>query len=82
MKSTQAHCPICPICLGALPAEPNAAGKQAKYLPFCSSRCKTIDLGNWLGERYAVPGGRVIDADDSADQDGGKDPRSGGDLGR
>jgi hypothetical protein len=20
--------------------------------PFCSERCKTIDLGNWLGEAY------------------------------
>ena len=23
--------------------------------PFCSPRCKTIDLGRWLGERYCIP---------------------------
>jgi uncharacterized protein len=36
----------CPIC-----------GKStvAGFKPFCSARCKTIDLGRWLGERYGVP---------------------------
>ncbi len=24
--------------------------------PFCSPRCRTIDLGRWLGEDYRVPG--------------------------
>jgi hypothetical protein len=23
--------------------------------PFCSARCKTIDLGRWLNEEYRVP---------------------------
>jgi endogenous inhibitor of DNA gyrase (YacG/DUF329 family) len=23
--------------------------------PFCSPRCKTIDLGRWLGESYRIP---------------------------
>jgi endogenous inhibitor of DNA gyrase (YacG/DUF329 family) len=23
--------------------------------PFCSPRCKTIDLGRWLGETYRIP---------------------------
>jgi endogenous inhibitor of DNA gyrase (YacG/DUF329 family) len=27
-----------------------------KLAPFCSSRCQMVDLSNWLGERYAVPG--------------------------
>lgn len=22
--------------------------------PFCSPRCRTIDLGRWLGERYRI----------------------------
>ncbi len=37
----------CPIC--DKPA-------VAKYRPFCSQRCSTVDLGRWLGERYRVPG--------------------------
>jgi endogenous inhibitor of DNA gyrase (YacG/DUF329 family) len=25
------------------------------YRPFCSERCKLIDLGKWAGEKYRVP---------------------------
>jgi endogenous inhibitor of DNA gyrase (YacG/DUF329 family) len=24
------------------------------YFPFCSARCKTIDMGRWLGEEYGI----------------------------
>ena len=41
---------ICPICGGAVtPRSGNAA------FPFCTSRCKSIDLGKWLNEEYRVP---------------------------
>ncbi|SFK88325.1 hypothetical protein SAMN04488125_105172 [Methylorubrum salsuginis] len=39
--------PACPIC--GRPANPETK-------PFCSPRCADIDLGRWLGERYAIPG--------------------------
>jgi endogenous inhibitor of DNA gyrase (YacG/DUF329 family) len=29
---------------------------QAEYIPFCSRRCKLLDLGKWLDESYAIPG--------------------------
>ena len=31
-------------------------GGQRKnpYLPFCSERCRTIDLGAWLDEKYVI----------------------------
>jgi uncharacterized protein len=37
----------CPIC-----------GKPAseKTRPFCSSRCRDVDLHRWLSGRYVVPG--------------------------
>jgi endogenous inhibitor of DNA gyrase (YacG/DUF329 family) len=39
----------CPICEKTFePAASNAA-------PFCSERCRTIDLGRWLGETYGMP---------------------------
>ena len=39
----------CPTCEREFqPAESTA-------LPFCSERCRTIDLGRWLGEAYALP---------------------------
>ena len=27
----------------------------SKWRPFCSERCKNIDLGDWASERYRVP---------------------------
>jgi endogenous inhibitor of DNA gyrase (YacG/DUF329 family) len=33
------------------------------WRPFCSERCKLIDLGDWLSGRYAVP----LENDDNAD---------------
>jgi endogenous inhibitor of DNA gyrase (YacG/DUF329 family) len=41
----------CPIC--SRPAPPRTQNDAA---PFCSARCKQIDLGNWLSDRYRVPG--------------------------
>jgi endogenous inhibitor of DNA gyrase (YacG/DUF329 family) len=40
----------CPRC-GA----PVAWGPASRYRPFCSERCRTIDLGGWAMEKYKVP---------------------------
>lgn len=37
----------CPIC--GEPTDP-----KLRDYPFCSSRCRTIDLGNWSAETYVV----------------------------
>ena len=37
--------------------------ETAKAFPFCSERCRLLDLGNWLDERYVVP---TADDDTSA----------------
>ena len=29
-------------------------GPENKWRPFCSERCKTLDLGDWAAERYRV----------------------------
>ena len=29
---------------------------SSPYVPFCSRRCKLIDLGKWLDEEYRIPG--------------------------
>ena len=42
--------PKCPICDAEV--KPRA---ENKLFPFCSARCKTIDLGKWLSEEYRVP---------------------------
>jgi uncharacterized protein len=29
--------------------------EQSRAMPFCSDRCRQIDLGRWLSEGYSVP---------------------------
>ncbi|MGI9424516.1 MAG: DNA gyrase inhibitor YacG [Hyphomicrobiaceae bacterium] len=36
------------------------------FRPFCSQRCKDVDLSRWLSGRYAIPGGNS-DADEDGD---------------
>jgi endogenous inhibitor of DNA gyrase (YacG/DUF329 family) len=43
----------CPTCRRELDWE------TAPYRPFCSDRCRLIDLGAWLTERHAIPGESV-----------------------
>ena len=40
----------CPRC-GA----PAPFGPQNQWRPFCSERCRMIDLGQWASESYRVP---------------------------
>jgi len=40
----------CPQCGKPTPWQP-----QNVWRPFCSERCKLIDLGHWANERYRVP---------------------------
>lgn len=42
----------CPICQTPVP-EPTAG--QKSFFPFCSDRCKLIDLGRWLDGKYQIP---------------------------
>jgi len=32
-----------------------------RSFPFCSDRCRLLDLGKWLGESYRIPGPRAGD---------------------
>lgn len=41
---------VCPICKSEL----TGSAERLEYHPFCSRRCKQIDLGNWLTERYRI----------------------------
>jgi endogenous inhibitor of DNA gyrase (YacG/DUF329 family) len=45
--------PISPRPLGECPT----CGKRAveAYRPFCSSRCRDVDLHRWLSGQYAIP---------------------------
>jgi endogenous inhibitor of DNA gyrase (YacG/DUF329 family) len=51
----------CPIC--GKDVKLRKDGKLPPNFPFCSQRCKLIDLGKWLDEEYKIseplPGGYV-----------------------
>ena len=55
----------CPTCKKAV-REP-AAGEPMGPFPFCSERCKLIDLGRWLDGKYQIP---VAEPDESDDPRG------------
>jgi len=33
-------------------------------MPFCSDRCRLLDLGNWASEKYGIPSGRRDELDE------------------
>lgn len=58
----------CPVC------GREAAGTCADLVhPFCSERCKLIDLGNWLSDAYAI-------SESVAESDGTEGAESGTDA--
>ena len=42
----------CPIC--QKPIDENELSKPASTFPFCSDRCRLIDLGRWLSGKYQI----------------------------
>jgi endogenous inhibitor of DNA gyrase (YacG/DUF329 family) len=48
----------CPTCKTPVHRETTTAW------PFCSDRCRLIDLGNWLGGKYTVSGDEKPSSDD------------------
>jgi endogenous inhibitor of DNA gyrase (YacG/DUF329 family) len=39
--------------------------EENKYRPFCSLRCKQIDLGAWAEEKYVIPAANPLDDTDN-----------------
>ncbi len=57
---------LCPVCNSSVdPKNPT--------LPFCSDRCRQIDLGRWLDERYSMPAPKRDDPDSDEPPDGDAD---------
>ena len=54
----------CPICRREIPDAPD----DYPHRPFCSRRCKTIDLGTWLTEGYRIS--RPLGPEDAGGDDG------------
>jgi endogenous inhibitor of DNA gyrase (YacG/DUF329 family) len=53
----------CPTC------NRQADWQDNPFRPFCSERCKLIDLGKWVSEEYRVPGKPVPSEQDEGEGD-------------
>jgi len=52
----------CPTCGNSVEWVP-----ESEWRPFCSERCKIIDLGAWASEKYRVP---ITEDSDEPESDG------------
>ena len=43
----------CPTC------GKEATWQDNPFRPFCSERCKLVDLGKWVNDEYRVPGSEL-----------------------
>ena len=53
-ESVKVSAKPCPIC-----GKPATAASR----PFCSERCRDVDLNRWLSNSYAIPGSKDEDED-------------------
>ncbi|MDP2829588.1 MAG: DNA gyrase inhibitor YacG [Sulfuricellaceae bacterium] len=49
-KTAKPRTVLCPTCGGISIFSP-----ENSYRPFCSKRCKLIDLGQWANEEFRIP---------------------------
>jgi endogenous inhibitor of DNA gyrase (YacG/DUF329 family) len=49
----------CPTCKRPVPWSADSV-----YRPFCSDRCRLIDLGAWLTEQHKIPDQAAAEGDD------------------
>ena len=59
----------CPTC-----QRPVEWSDAARWRPFCSERCRLIDLGAWITEKHAIPGEEVLPEGVQPSQDEPDDP--------
>ena len=53
----------CPSCKRPVPWTP-----EQVFKPFCSERCKLIDLGEWVMEEKRIPG-ESLELENDSDED-------------
>ncbi len=58
MASPQVRCPTC---------KRQVDWANAPFRPFCSERCRLIDLGAWLSEQHAIPGNAALPEEPDTD---------------
>ena len=51
MEEGKTKCPVC---------KKETAWKDNPFRPFCSERCRMIDLGKWAAEEYRIAGEKKV----------------------
>ena len=51
--------------------------EQSPYRPFCSERCKLIDLGKWASDEYRVPDEASLDKTEPKENQNGESSENG-----
>jgi len=64
MKSKTVKCPTC--------EKPVEWKQENLHRPFCSERCKLIDLGAWADESHRIPGSTTQDFTEHLTEQEGK----------
>lgn len=59
MKNKSISCPIC---------KKEASWQDNIFRPFCSERCKLIDLGKWAAEEYRVAGEKKDSSEENPEE--------------
>ena len=63
---------MCPVCHKPVNAKSLEGNGAVLYFPFCSNRCKLIDLGAWLDEGYKIVSESDQQASDTTSESSGK----------
>ncbi len=58
---------LCPTC-----QRPVEWSEASPFRPFCSERCKLIDLGAWIAEKHVIPGEEISST--ANEEDGSGEP--------
>lgn len=59
----------CPICKKVVGVSPERQSEEAKFFPFCSQRCKFVDLGAWLDDEYKIVSKSSDSSPDASDDE-------------
>ncbi len=58
---------ICPLC------KKQTTWEENPWRPFCSEKCKLIDLGKWVSEEYKIEGEEAKSEEQGIMKNGQKD---------
>lgn len=58
------HSVTCPTCKRSI-----EWSTENEWRPFCSERCKLIDLGAWASEQHLIPGDDDINVEIKSDDE-------------